>query len=625
MQDLCGYMGKVLRVDLTDGVITEEPLDPAIAGQYVGGSGLGAEILYREVPPGVEWNDPENRIVMASGPLGGTVISGTGTFGLVTKGPMTDLAVTTQANGFWGAFLKFCGYDALIVQGRSPRWVYLHIRDGGVELRDAASIVGKDTWDMEDAIRADVGETKMMSAFGIGPAGENLVRFAVVAGDRGHVASKNGCGAVMGSKRLKAVAVSRGRRKVPVARPDDLREATKLLDHAAKTAKGGLLDQWGTGGLFSGYALSGLLPTRNYTTNLFPEHESMSGEYIRTHFEHRRKACWGCSLRHTRYMKVTEGPYTGYEGEEPDYEAMAAWGSVIGNTDAGAMVMLTNLTDRLGLDVNEAGWTIGWVMECYEKGILDRDDLDGLDVRWDNAAAAAELLHKIARREGVGDLLAEGVMRASRKVGGEAPDLGVYVLKGSTPRGHDHRAAWPELLDTCVSATSTVQAGARLTNPALFGHPPVSDPFSPWEVAGANAKIDGWFVFLDSLGVCRFITVDPQLTMDCLNAITGGDRTVADGITIGRRTVNKLRVFNFRHGLDPSLEAPSARYGSTPRDGPAAGKSVLPHFEWMKRFYFELVGWDPDTGRPLPDTLRSLGLADLVPDLEAVGASRTER
>jgi aldehyde:ferredoxin oxidoreductase len=612
---LWGYMGKILRVDLTKGSILEEPLEPEMAENYVGGSGFGVEYLYREVPPRVEWDDPENRIIMASGPMGGTRLSGTGTFSLVTKGPMTNLGVTSQANGFWGAFIKFAGYDAVIIHGQSPRWVYLHIGDGKAELRDASPILGKDTWETEEAIRQDLGSTKMMSVYGIGPGGENQVRYAVVAGDKGHIASKNGCGCVMGSKRLKAVAVSRGRQAVPVCNADLLREKAKALDHEAKTVKGGMLYHWGTGGAFSGHAMAGSLPIRNYTTNVFPEHEGMNAEYIRTHFEHRNKPCWACSLMHTKYMKVTEGPYAGYEGEEPEYECMAAWGPVIGNTDPGAMVMLSNLTDRLGIDVNEAGWTIGWVMECYEKGLLTRKDLDGLEMSWGNVESTKGMLEKISRREGFGNLLAEGVKRACEEIGGEAAKMGIYVLKGATPRGHDHRAVWPEMLETCVSATGTIQSGARLTSPPFFGHPPVTNPFSPWEVAGANAKVDGWFVFIDSLPACRFITIHPHLTVDCVNAVMDRDFTLSDTLTIGRRIINQLRVFNFRHGLNPDLEAPSPRYGSTPTDGPAEGKSVEPYFQWMKGHYFELMGWDPATGKPLPHTLRSLGLEKLIPDL----------
>jgi aldehyde:ferredoxin oxidoreductase len=610
-----GYMGKILRVDLTDGSMKEEPLKSEVADRYLGGSGFGVEYLYREVAPGVEWDDPGNRIIMASGPMAGTIVSGSGTFSLVTKGAMTNLGVSTQANGFWGAFLKFAGYDALVIQGRSPRWVYLHIGDGEAQLRDASPILGKDTWEMEDAIRQDLGTTKRMSVFGVGPAGENKVRYAVVAGDKGHVCSKNGCGCVMGSKRLKAVAISRGSHTVPIHDKELLRTKANALLEKAKTNKGGQLYKWGTGGAFSTHALAGSLPVRNYTTNLFSEHEKMNAEYIRTHFEHRNKPCWACGVVHTKFMKVTEGPYTGTEGEEPEYEGMAAWGPMIGNTDPGAVVMLSNLTDKLGLDVNESSWVIAWVMECYEKGLLTRRDLDGLDMPWGDVEAAKTMLEKISRREGVGNLLAEGVKRASEEIGGEAKEMGVYVLTGATPRSHDHRAIWPELLETCVSATGTIQSGIRMTSPGHFGLPPITNPFSPWEVAGANAKIDGWLVFLDCLPVCRFISIDPGLTLDCLNAITGGEVTTSDAMTIGRRIINHLRLFNFRHGLDPRLEVPSPRYGSVPTDGPAQGKSIGPYFQWMKSFYFELMGWDPVTGKPLPAALRSLGLDELIKDL----------
>jgi len=616
-QTLYGYMGKILRVDLSNGTHWAEPLEPALAEDYLGGTGIGVEYLYREVPPGVEWDDPKNVIVMASGPVGGTALAGSGTFSLVTKGPMTNLAVATQANGFWGAYIKSAGYDAVVIQGQSPRWVYLSITDGKVELRDASALLGKDTWETEDAVREDLGTKGRLSVFGIGPAGEHKVRYAVVGGDKGHFCSKGGCGCVMGAKHLKAIAVTQGRQTVSLYNKELFREKSRALLEDAKAAKGGQLYKWGTGGVFSVHAQAGSLPVRNLTTNVFPEHEQMSGQYIRTHFEHRNKPCWACGMVHTKYMKVTEGPYAGYEGEEPEYEGMSGWGSQIGNKDPGGFVKLSNITDRLGLDVNEASWVVGWVMECYEKGILTIDDLDGLDMRWGNVDAVDALLEKISKREGIGDLLAEGVMRASKKIGGEAPNLGVYVLKGATPRGHDHRAVWPELLDTCVSATGTVQAGARLTSPPFFGQPPVTNQFSPWEVAGANAMLEGWFVFIDSLSMCRFITMSPQLTIDCVNAITGRDLQIADALTIGRRIVNQFRVFNFRHGLDPALEVPSPRYGSTPSDGPAKGKDVEPYFDWMKSFYFQLMGWDTKTGRPLPHTLKSLGLERLIPDLDS--------
>ena len=609
-----GYIGKLLRVDLTTGTLCDEPLDSGMIEAFLGGTGFGVEYLYREVPPGVAWDDPANRLIMASGPVGGTVLAGSGTFSLVTKGPMTNLGVSTQANGFWGAYLKSAGYDAVIIQGQAPRWVYLHIADGRVELRDASALLGTDTWEVEEAVRRDLGTAGRISVYGIGPAGEHRVRFAVVAGDQGHLCSKNGNGAVMGAKRLKAVAVTQGRVGVPVHDKPRLVEKARALLEEAKTIKGGQLVKWGSGGAFSVHAKAGSLPVRNYTTNLYPEHEQMNAEYLRGHFEHRSKACWACGV-HTKHMRVTEGAYSGYEGEEPEYEGMAAWGPQIGNTDPGAMVVLSNLVDRLGLDTNEASWLVGWAMECYAKGLLTRQDLDGLDLTWGNVEAVRALLLKISTREGVGDLLAEGVMRASQRVGGEAAGLGVYVLKGATPRSHDHRAIWPELLDTCVSATGTIQAASRLTSPAYFGQPPVTNPFSPWEVAGVNAKLEGWFVFLDCLPNCRFITIHPQLTLDCLNAITDRGFTIPDVLRLGRRVLTQLRVFNFRHGLDPALEAPSPRYASVPADGPAQGKAIATHFPWMKSFYFELMGWDSVSGKPLPHTLAALGLEKLIPDL----------
>jgi aldehyde:ferredoxin oxidoreductase len=484
-----------------------------------------------------------------------------------------------------------------------------------VELRDANPILGKDTLQMEDAVRQDIGVTRMMSIYGIGPAGENKVRFAMVAGDKGHVCSKNGCGCVMGSKRLKAVAITRGQQPVAVYNRELLREKASALLQEAKTIKGGQLYKWGTGGAFSTHAQAGSLPVRNYTTNVFREHEKMNAQYIRGHFEYKDKACWACGVVHTKFMKVTEGPYAGHEGKEPEYECMAAWGPLIGNTDPGAMVMLSDLNDRLGMDVNETGWVISWVMECYEKGILTREDLDGLDMHWGNVEAVKTMLEKISRREGIGDLLAEGVKRASEQIGGESTRLGVYVLKGSTPRGHDHRAVWSEMLETCISATGTNQAGFRMMDPTAFGLPAPTNPFSPWEVAGLSAKLDGWLVFLDSFPVCRFITIHPSLTMDCFNAVTGRGLSLSDALMIGRRIINELRVFNFRHGLDPALETPSLRYRSTPVDGPAKGKSIEPYFQWMKSFYFELMGWDPATGKPLPQTLKSLDLDKLIPDL----------
>ncbi|MHB1417273.1 MAG: aldehyde ferredoxin oxidoreductase family protein, partial [Chloroflexota bacterium] len=604
--------------DLSSGKMTDEEASPDRLRRWIGGAGLGAAYLYDEVAPKTGWEDDDNRLIFTTGPLSGTRVSGTGTFNVATKGSMTGLAGLSQANGYLGAFLKFNGYDGVVVQGAADTWTYLVFRDGKPELRDASHLLGKDTWETEEAIRGEFGAgERQMSVFSVGPSGESRVRFAAIAGDRGHVAAHNGVGAVMGAKRLKAIAAARGPFQVPISDPSRLAELVGPLFEKAKVYGGGGVYSWGTGGSVSPAARAGWLPVRNYTTNEFPEHEQMNGQYLRTHFEHKPTPCWACRMACCHSMRVTEGPYTGYSGEEPEYEGMASLGSQIGITDPGAAVMLCNECDRAGLDINEAGWTIGLAMECYEKGLLTRSDLDGLDLTWGNAEAARTLLWRIARREGFGDILAEGVRLAAARIGGEAPNMGIYTLKGAAPRGHDHRGRWPELLDTCTSNTGTIEATFGGMQTDRIGLPPLRDGFSPEEVSTINALFNGWHQFEDCLGVCRFCFTDATLGVPTLNAITGWELTQEEAMTIGRRLVSFLRVFNFRHGLRPEQERPSPRYMSTPHDGPVKGVGISQHYDFMLQNYRKLMGWDPETGIPLPETLVKLGLDHLIGDLPA--------
>jgi aldehyde:ferredoxin oxidoreductase len=614
---LGGYTGTILRVDLSAKKVSSEKWDAKTMADYVGGTGLGAKILYQEVPPGIEWNDPENRLIFASGPLAGTAINGSGTFSVVSKGPMTNMAAATQANGFFGAYLKMAGFDAVVVQGSSPSLAYLYIHDGTAEIRDASVLTGKDTLETENAVLQELGLKRNASVYAIGPAGENLVRFAAIVGDRGHVAAHNGVGAVMGSKKLKVIVAKRGDFKAGIHDRDKLTELTPKLFEEAKKILGGALYKWGTGGILSAGAQAGWLPVRNYTTNIFPEHEKINGQYLRANFEMKPDPCYACQIRHVHQVRVTEGPYQGFEGEEPEYECLAGMGPQIGVKEAGSIVFLANLVDRLGMDVNESGWVIGWVMECLEKGVLQKSEVDGLEMTWGNVEEVKGLLQKIARREGFGNILAEGVKRASEKVGKNSSALAVYTLKGASPRGHDHRGMgrWGEMFDTCLSNTGTIEATFGAGYPPQLGIPPIANPFSPEEVSTVNARINGWRQFEDCLGTCRFCTPDALLTVESVNAVTGWDLTVADAMTIGRRIVNQLRVFNLRHGLKTELEAPSLRYGSTPVDGPCQGKSIQPHWAGMVQNYYRLMGWDENTGKPLPETLRSFGLEDLIKDI----------
>ncbi len=615
-----GYMGKVLRVDLTTGKASPESLDEGVLRQYIGGVGLGAHYLYREVPPGVQWSDPANRIFFFTGPFNGTRVAGSGIYHAVFKGPMNNLAGSTQANGMLGAFLRFCGLDGVIIQGAAKKWSYLYIHDGTGELRSAEHLRGKDTWETEDAIKQELGE--QCSVHGIGPAGENLVRFACMVGDQGHVASKNGIGAVMGSKKLKAIAVKRGKSAVPVNNPEQLKDlATRLFDDAKKNGMGGTgaFARYGSAGMLStGVHATGMLPTKNYTTTIFPEHEKFDGKYLRAHYKRTPTHCWACRHDHTSIMEVTEGPYAGVKAEEPEYECDAAMGPLIGVTEPGAMVMLTDVVDRLGMDVNEVGWLIGWVMECYERGLLTKEYLDGLDMKWGNAEATVTLLQKIANRQGVGDKLAEGVKRVAEQIGGEAQTAAIYTMKGNTPRQHDHRAMWTELIDTCVSNTGTIEASGNIRPHGQQGIAPVKNKFDPIEMSTYVAAINGRRQFEDTLGACLYCTFDINLEIATLNAITGWNVDIPEALKVGRRIANLLRVFNFRHGLTKEIEAPSARYGSAPADGPAKGISILPNWESIQRNYYEKMGWNPETGKPLPQTLEQLGLGYLVADLKKV-------
>ena len=612
-----GFVGRILRVDLTEGKTSVEELDEATLKKWVGGAGLGAKYLYDEVPPGVKWSDPENRLIWTTGPLAGSGVSGAGTFNVTTKGALTELAAMSQANGFFGAYMKFSGFDGIVFQGKSPRLVYLWIHDGQAEIRDARHLAGKDAWEVEDALRQELGmKERDVSVYCIGPAGENGVLHATIVGDRGHVVAHGGIGTVMGSKNLKAVVAHKGSGKAnfEIFDPKALKEVNDRMFEFAKTF--GPFYQWGTGGGFSAIYGQGALPVKNYTTNIFPEHEKMNGQYMRTHYKVKAMPCYRCRVAHVKEVEVTEGPYKGFVGEEPEYEQLAAWGPQIGNTELGATVMLTKEVDRLGLDCNEASWSIGWAMECYEKGVFTKKETDGLDLSWGNVEAVKELLGRIARREGyLGNLLADGVRRASQKIGGEAADWAIYAGKGATPRSHDHRGRWSEMFDTSLSNTSTMEATWGVYHTAVVDMPPVKDAYSHEELANTHYQFQGIRMIDDCLGICRIATPHSKMLVEALNAATGWNWSLQDAFTAGRRIVNLLRVFNFRHGLDVSDEKPSKRYGSVPVDGPNQGKDIMAKWPEMVRTYYKGMGWDENTGKPLPETLKALGLEEIIKDL----------
>jgi aldehyde:ferredoxin oxidoreductase len=615
-----GIAGKLLRVDLTAGKVWSDTFSPREWREYLGGVGIGAKILYEEVPPAVQWDDPENRLVMATGPFAGLPVWGTGGLTVITRGALTNGATSTQANGFFGANLKYSGYDAIVFQGQAKEWVYLYIHNDTVELRDARHLLGKDTWETQDALHEETGfQGHQLSVYTSGIAGENKVRFAAIHGDYGHVASKNGVGAVMGAKKVKAVAIVRGGHALHVHDAKGLYAVADKIGYELRTdatTKG--LYQLGTLPGVRNLGKLGVLPIKNYTTNEWPadvDPDKWEGPALRAGFDHRGHQCSSCGMHHCHQQVLAEGKHKGQIVDEPEYEGWSGAGWAIGCTDPQAVSWLNTQVDRACVDVNEFGWLVGWVMECYEKGYLTKEQLGGIEMKWGDAEAANQLLQMIIRREGFGDVLAEGVKRASEKVGGPAAECAIYTMKGASPRGHDHRGRWEEMLDTALGSTGTLESGMAIA-PQELGLPLRINPFDPEAVSRLVAGMLGRRHFEDSLGSCLFTTrTTLENLCQVLNAATGWDYTPQEAMRFGRRTACLLRAFNVRSGIGPELEKPSLRYGSTPHDGPAKGQDIMEHWESMVASWYERVGYDRKTGNPKPELLKSLGLEHVAKDV----------
>lgn len=606
-----GYCGTVLRVDLTSGKVVSEPLPEDLIEFFIGGVGLGAGYLYREIDPGVAALSKENKVFLFTGPLSGTKVPGSGSTCCVTKSPYTGLAGATQANGYLGAYLKSQGFDGIVFEGASENPVYLQIIDGSAELINASHLWRLTTGATEEQLKKDLGLPGLKSSvYAIGPAGENQVAFATLIGDGGHVFGHNGIGAILGYKKFKAIAVQKGTHKFPIFDSDKLTAVAASLRLKAKNFGQGSLKKYGTAGWISMAAQKGILPVRNLTTNIFPAAEKLDGRNLRSKFPNQPKTCFNCPVAHNRIIEIDEGPFTGLKAKEPEYELLATLGSNLGIEDPGSVIYLGDLANQLGLNGTEAGWAISWLMNCVEENILTSKDLEGIQVGWKSVDGAARLLEAIGQQQGIGRLLAGGVRQAAEQLGGQAQKIAIYTHKGSSPRGHDHRARWSELFDTCTGNTGTIESTFGYEYPEELA-PPLKDSFDHLEIARTNARINGWRQFEDTLGVCRFcLANDPVDNMAALNSVTGLPDDIAFGMKMGRRIVNLLRYFNCRHGLDPTAEKPSDRYGSTPADGPARGRDIMSRWDEMIETYYRAMGWHQQTGCPLPETLQEFGLDD---------------
>jgi aldehyde:ferredoxin oxidoreductase len=616
-----GYMGKILRVDLSSGQIGVERPDPVLISEYIGGSGLGMRILYAENKPGIDPFSPDNRIVFSTGPLTGTLIPGSGTYSVVSRNTLTGFAAACHSNGFFGARLKHAGFDAVIVQGCAEKPVYLHINDGKALLKDASDLTGMGALATERKLKKRYGEDGIdlrVSVAAIGPAGENLVRFACIVSDFGHVAATGGLGAIMGSKKLKAIVVHGNR---PVFVGSDKTEhfldlVRRWRTDALNSGMGKIIGQFGSIGLFSNYHKRGWVPVKNLTTNLFPGEEKFEAQYIRNEiYKSVPRACFCCTYNHCHSVQVKKGPYKGVVGEEVEYEILAGFGPNWGIYDPGAVTMLNTLNDDLGMDAKEASFLLSMMMEGYEKGFIDRQALDGIDLKWGDPESAAAALRAISRRQGIGDVLAEGVMRTAHTLGGDFPEIAVYVKKGNAPHIHDSRTRWGTLFNQIVSDMGS-QEGLDLTvkgSPDLGIDNPTSEPDE--YLGRVNARTEWMRQFEECLTYCYFQTPSFDTMIETVNCLTGRDLDREGALSIGRRIVNLMRMFNLREGMTAEHDSFSPRLGSAPVDGPSAGKSLAPNFTKVLQAYYEASGWDPK-GQPAPELLESLNLGFTIKDLD---------
>ncbi len=602
-----GYGGNILRVNLTDGTMAKEPTAPDVVRDYLGGRGLGAYLLYTEVPRGADPLGPENKLFISTGPLSGTMFPGAGKMDFTTKSPLTGGYASASMGGMLTAELKYAGYDAIIIEGASEKPVYLYVEDGRVELRDASAYWGKGSFTVERQLKEELGEEFQIAT--IGPAGENLVRYACINHDFGRQAGRGGVGTVMGAKKLKAIAVH-GTGEVPIAEPAEFTRICGEMIRACKEAEAH--EAWvkyGTMMVTEWCNENGALPTRNFQAGAFEQGPNIYAHVQREKLVVTDKGCFACPSPCGKYSYSKKHDI---HVEGPEYETNGMIGSNCGLGDIEDIAKANYLCDELGLDTISAGGCIAWAMECYEKGLLTREQTDGLDLRWGNAEAIFALIERIARREGwLGDLLAEGVRRAAR-VMGQGSDAFAIEVKGMEQSAYDTHNATSMLLAymTCDVGAHHNRAWA-ITYDIAVGR----DKVTP-EKAAKVIELQHIRPLMDCLGCCRLQWVELGVSLDyyapALWALTGVERSWDDLLHISERVWNLTRMYWVREveGFGREWDAPPPRFVSEPATaGPTQGQFTPPEVaQQMLDYYYEQRGWDRN-GIPTPETLERLGLA----------------
>ena len=608
-----GFTGKLLHVDLNSTVRSIKNLDENIAKHYLGGGGLAAHIL-SSMNWGIDPLSPENRLVFMTGPLTGTLAPLCSRYSVCAKSPLTNIWGEAHASGFWGPELKAAGLDGIILDGKADRPVYLLIKDSKVEIKDARHLWGKDAIETEDDIREELGDRNIRVAC-IGPAGEKLSRIAAIINDHGRAAARCGIGAVMGSKNLKAIAV-RGTKEVKVARLEELRQlAGELVKLARESTAGKYLGDYGTAGGMDPFHEFGDVPVKNWKQSFWEEGcHKVSGQIMAETILTGRSACKRCPIGCGRLIEISEGPYKGLKGKGPEYETAAAFGPLCLNDDLPAIAKANDLCNRYGLDTISTGAVIAFAFECYEEGLITKEETDGIELNWGNADSIVRMVEKIGRREGFGNLLAEGCKRAAVKIGKGAGKFAFHI-KGLELPMHDPRAfaSWAVSYGTSNRGACHIQAPTfwlerGLTFPAIGLDDP-GDRFSPEGKGRLTKTFQDFCEVVESAGICKFALYGDfrsHHVVSLLRCATGWDLKLDEMMKTGERSFNLKRLINVKCGISRKDDVLPERILTLPI--PEGGtKGHVPDQEKMLKDYYQERGWD-ENGIPTSGKLKELSL-----------------
>jgi len=638
MARLGGYAGFYLEIDLSSMSIAKKELPYSWARDFLGGSGFAAKVLWDRVKLGIDPFSPENLLVIALGPATGTFAHATGRWMIASKSPLTCIWGESHVGGHFGPELKYAGYDMIIIHGRSDKPVYLCIDDDYVELKDASHLWGKSTKETILTIQEEMGDPSIQVAC-IGPAGEKLVRYANVIVDFYDAAGRTGMGAIMGSKRLKAIAV-RGSKGVKPADPDAFYEAAKAMYEKATSGiwweiSEETLRRYGTPYLVDVLYEIGRLPTKNHWSGIFERAEAINGESLKK-YRISKKSCFDCFIQCKMVHHIKAGSYKCTLAGGPEYEGLVALGSNLLIDDLEAIIHANQLCNEYGLDVISAGKVIGWVMECYERGLLTKEDTDGIEFRWGDSSLLAEIIQKIATRDGFGDLLAEGALRASKAIGRGTERYVIHVkgLEASAQDGRAHKSIG-------LAHAVNVRGADHLRGLCTYDELPWATKFAYERFGEEEAKkmviddrldprgkgyltwvTENFYAVVDSIITCKYGAMWPMIYYyedfaPLLGALTGvpEHRDPRELARIGERICVLRRCFNIREGLSRKDDTLPERMLKEPLpSGPAKGQVV--ELDLMLDEYYAYRGCDLKTGLPKRDKLEELGLLEVARELE---------